>query len=393
MSQPLDDREREELVAFLDGELTGEEARVIERRLSLDPTAREEAEALRRTWDLLDFLPRPEPSSSFTEKTLTRLSAVRMEAFRPRPLWRDWRSMGLGVAWLALVGLATVAGFKGYSHLAAGTQGTVRDGGGSEKAHSERLPGKLKEKLDNLEDKEREDQLVEVTKEQEALRKVWTETHVNFETWKPRPTRLVDFPLSVQKFVREELEPRLNPGELHEMKQAEEKAKWPDYAQAILRLARQHPRYPGLPAGDIKDEKSLRRILPATTAKAFLSGPVRSQLDNVTGQWPEFALKAVELSRYPNIKTQLPPLGASKLEEFPDDMKAVIKKELIPVLVREDKAKNNGKLMDSLNRLEGHWPEYPKRVLELAKRHGVVIPGMSIPGPSEFWKAVESGVQ
>jgi anti-sigma factor RsiW len=118
MSKPLDERDKEDLVAFLDGELTGEEARAIERRLSLDPTARAEADTLRRTWDLLDFLPRPEPSASFTEKTLTRLSSVRAEALRPQPPWRDWRSIGFAVVWMGLLVLAMFSGFRGYKHFA-----------------------------------------------------------------------------------------------------------------------------------------------------------------------------------------------------------------------------------------------------------------------------------
>lgn len=117
MSTPLDDRENEDLVAFLDGELSGEEAREIERRLSLDPTARAEADTLRRTWDLLDFLPRPEPSASFTEKTLTRLSSIRSDTLRPRPPWRDWRSIGFAMVWMGSLAVATLFGYQGYKHL------------------------------------------------------------------------------------------------------------------------------------------------------------------------------------------------------------------------------------------------------------------------------------
>jgi anti-sigma factor RsiW len=127
MSTPLDDREQEDLVAFLDGELSGEEARAIERKLSLDPTARAEADTLRRTWDLLDFLHRPEPSASFTEKTLTRLSAVRAEALRPRLPWRDWRSIGFAAVWMAAMALAMVSGFQGYRHLAPGDRDLAKD--------------------------------------------------------------------------------------------------------------------------------------------------------------------------------------------------------------------------------------------------------------------------
>lgn len=62
-----------ELVAFLDGELGAEENEAIEARISLDARVRAEADALKKTWDLLDYLPRPEPSPHFTERTISRI--------------------------------------------------------------------------------------------------------------------------------------------------------------------------------------------------------------------------------------------------------------------------------------------------------------------------------
>ena len=55
----------EELVAYLDGELDERAAEAMATKLSLDPKLRAKAEAYQRTWDILDVLPRPEPSSSF----------------------------------------------------------------------------------------------------------------------------------------------------------------------------------------------------------------------------------------------------------------------------------------------------------------------------------------
>ena len=73
---PLTEQEKADLVALLDGELTGEPARALEAKLSLDPAARAEAEALKRTWDLLDFLPKAEPTPSFTHRTLEKLTPI-----------------------------------------------------------------------------------------------------------------------------------------------------------------------------------------------------------------------------------------------------------------------------------------------------------------------------
>jgi ferric-dicitrate binding protein FerR (iron transport regulator) len=109
---PHNEPEQADLVAYLDGELTGEAARALEARLSLDPAARAEAEALRRTWALLDYLPQPQPSPSFTHRTLERLAPVHTGE---RRRGQRWRSGCLGLGWAAALLLAGWAGYAGYN--------------------------------------------------------------------------------------------------------------------------------------------------------------------------------------------------------------------------------------------------------------------------------------
>jgi hypothetical protein len=105
---PLSDDERAQLVAYLDGELPEQTARNLEARINRDPAARAEAESLRKTWELLDHLPRPEPSPSFTHRTVERLSALRPAQARAGGRWRWW----LGVSgWAAAMILCGVAGY------------------------------------------------------------------------------------------------------------------------------------------------------------------------------------------------------------------------------------------------------------------------------------------
>ena len=54
MTEPahLSEQERADLVAYLDGELSGEAARAMEAKISLNPAIRAEADALRRAWEL-----------------------------------------------------------------------------------------------------------------------------------------------------------------------------------------------------------------------------------------------------------------------------------------------------------------------------------------------------
>ncbi len=106
---PLDDDEHEDLVAYLDGELDEEAARSLETRLNLDASVRAEADSLKRTWDLLDYLPRPEPSPDFTHKTLTKLSTRGTRtALQPGPRVRRWL---LRLAWVAGIVATTLTGY------------------------------------------------------------------------------------------------------------------------------------------------------------------------------------------------------------------------------------------------------------------------------------------
>jgi hypothetical protein len=73
---PAADSLTEELVAFLDGELPADEAEQVEEKLSLNPQVRREADTLRKAWDLLDLLPRPEPRSDFASRTVERLAPL-----------------------------------------------------------------------------------------------------------------------------------------------------------------------------------------------------------------------------------------------------------------------------------------------------------------------------
>jgi anti-sigma factor RsiW len=102
----LSDKDREALTAYLDGELDEVTARRVETRLNLDPKTRLEAEALKQAWNMLDYLPRAEPSATFTHRTLERLALQTGKV--PKRGWRAWAP---GLAWAAAVMVAAAAGF------------------------------------------------------------------------------------------------------------------------------------------------------------------------------------------------------------------------------------------------------------------------------------------
>jgi anti-sigma factor RsiW len=116
--QPLTDADRADLVAYLDGELEPSAQQRVEARISLDANARAEADTLKRTWDLLDHLPRPGPTADFMERTLDRVSALRPAktpsrtntSGPPVPWYR--RAAVSYVAWAAAALLALAIGYR-----------------------------------------------------------------------------------------------------------------------------------------------------------------------------------------------------------------------------------------------------------------------------------------
>lgn len=80
MKKEIKEQELEKLVAYLDGEVTEQEAIEVEQSLSSDEETRAHVDSLERTWELLDKLPITKASSEFTDKTLSTIKTVQLEA-------------------------------------------------------------------------------------------------------------------------------------------------------------------------------------------------------------------------------------------------------------------------------------------------------------------------
>ena len=59
-----------EIVAYLDGELSSEQASKVEQRLANDEAFRLEAQKLQKSWEMLDILPHSTASHDFTQSTV-----------------------------------------------------------------------------------------------------------------------------------------------------------------------------------------------------------------------------------------------------------------------------------------------------------------------------------
>jgi len=86
----LTPEERADLVAYVDGELPESHARTIATKLTKSATARREVEMLEKTWELLDYLPRPHVTEQFSEKTVSHIRRLELEGHPWEPALVAW---------------------------------------------------------------------------------------------------------------------------------------------------------------------------------------------------------------------------------------------------------------------------------------------------------------
>jgi hypothetical protein len=156
------------------------------------------------------------------------------------------------------------------------------------------------------------------------------------------------------------------------------------YAFVIIRLADRHPVVPGKVGPKDFDSlpESVKDYLVKHDPRHFRSpkGVIlggdgeAKEVRRAQGRWPEFA---VELTRYCQKKgLNLPtPLGDSRKEEMPADVREFLTRTLEPQLKKSEAGKDLRALEDA----QGKWPEYPRLMVELAKKHKVPFPGWTLP--------------
>jgi anti-sigma factor RsiW len=105
MTRESDRPSPEQLAAFADGELAGEERTRVERWLAEDPTAAAEVDGWRRLAGLWREASPPEPAPAAWDQTLSRIEAALPASRRPAARPRPWRTWALLVAAAALVGV------------------------------------------------------------------------------------------------------------------------------------------------------------------------------------------------------------------------------------------------------------------------------------------------
>jgi anti-sigma-K factor RskA len=103
---------RDQVVAYLDGELEPEASQAFEQRLSEDPELRRQVQMHQETWDLLDGIPRTEVSETFTQTTVEMIAVSTEEDIHDI---RRQQTVKHRYYWLATVAAALFACVLGFS--------------------------------------------------------------------------------------------------------------------------------------------------------------------------------------------------------------------------------------------------------------------------------------
>lgn len=105
--------QRDDLVAYLDGELPDMKAQQIDLVLARSEVARHEVEALARTWEMLDVLPTLKAPPEFTERTMTTLKVAEVPFDITEQAWfNPLKRTATAAVWLVAIGLSGWLGFQ-----------------------------------------------------------------------------------------------------------------------------------------------------------------------------------------------------------------------------------------------------------------------------------------
>ncbi len=258
----------------------------------------------------------------------------------------------------------------------------------------EGLPATVRERIQNADVAARE-QLVSDIKQQDAKRRnmwdlakrEWANIRTDRRPW---PFDSEELTKRVHEFVDSGLRPRLNTVERADLDAMRKDLtaggdwfKWYLYGNAVTRLADLHPTLPE-PAGGkpVKTANDLPQDFLQQLRKK--SGPARRQLVQhpASGKWPDFAEVVVREAH--ELKVSIPAslvFGPTKPEEYQPAVRQFLETELQSKIASAEKAE--------LNRLESAmWPDHSRKLMELARKYDLAVPGVTPPGPPSKWDQV-----
>jgi hypothetical protein len=265
-----------------------------------------------------------------------------------------------------------------------------------------RLPRKEQEELAKLSPDKRAAKIAELRRNERQRRLDWfwfSHERDAGALKRARPTRIQEFPPEVRLYFFASISRALSDADRKRLANAE--GNWPLYARTLAQIMdRPSPVLPGFyefgkfwPKRFAELPRDWKLALDPFRPQAKLGSglgkgqaaelkkqqELKRRLFSRIGKWPEYAITATQIVRELKLSVSSQ-LGPAKIDDFAPTTKAAIQTDLLPKLSEAE--------AQDLTASEGKWPDYPQRLLELAKRHGVPLAGLVRPCPPEFWDAM-----
>jgi hypothetical protein len=441
---PLNEDEKAELVAYLDGELDDAATQAVEAKIATDPDARAELDALKQTWGMLDYLPKASPSVNFTHRTMERLTLEVGAAKKTMPIAGRGRAWLRGGGWAAAVLLALIGGYFAALHLWPATQ---PDSEPERPLAVERDPDWLEQlrkddpqawqAIKTAQDETIRQVLIKDQRDREwmqgqpkAYRDQWAklqgDTRGKFvaklrleerqkhqrwevaqrfwkelESQKTLPCRLSDFTYEskgkvkdkepaklvnrVETYVNDYLKPYMTVQEEEQLRETE--GHWPDYPMALVEIASR--RTPALPPIG----KELRKFddVPKPVRNRLTDAKLPKDIKKVVARYHQldgsaaFATRLVEMA----AKDSKLPFEHEYLASNPASLQKAMKKFYDDVLVPAVKDSDDFR---KLSASEGKWPDFPLAIQELSRKHNLTPPWFVLPEQDRWhWDRYRTG--
>jgi len=188
----------------------------------------------------------------------------------------------------------------------------------------------------------------------------------------PMPANEEMLPGEAKRYLEKVLRPLLSKEEEKRLKEAE--GKWPRYVRVLVELGDEHPYSVLGPIGPLHVED-----LKKKSKAIFKEKELRERLKEHEGKWPEFGAAIRDMGKM-LPRELLSGYTPQHLRSFPPNVQQFVEKRLLPALTEEER--------QLLTRSEGHWPHYPRAIVELARKHNLMIPSENTlpPGPIDWDK-------
>lgn len=261
-----------------------------------------------------------------------------------------------------------------------------------EEDYVERLPRKLREEYASLPADDRRAKLAEWRTEEADRQEEWAAAQRQWAEPSRIPKNLLGDGRALDPFVKN-LRENLGDKERRELDEARanvEELGVGVYLLRVKRLADLHPILPGrVGPKDFDSLPEATRLYLVKHDPNFRKKGIANQGDEARAlrkaahKWPEFALELTEYARRKQLR--LPePLGDCTRASMPPEVQAFL-------VELESRAKRSPDIkadLAALAAVDGKWPDYPRMIVDLSRKHRLPIAGWTLPGPPQDWDKV-----